>query len=240
MLAGSCRAYYCRYRSLSLPAHAPTALLLQEMPVVTHAMVPCGHSFCGECLAEWLSKKPECPTCRCGRWGCCVPAAGLLLIRMRKKEEACCTPVFLFCTLPLNVCVLPGLVPPCCCRKAGEAAPLRNHDMDRMIDMLVSLSAQGAGLVSRGWAARSDLMALQNSRRPLPCCQPMHGTSVEHHVALLASQLSDGDLEARKQRMATWESKRTELEAKLAAPWARGARRGGGGGGGGAAGGRLA
>lgn len=90
MLAGSCRAYYCRYRSLSLPAHAPTALLLQEMPVVTHAMVPCGHSFCGECLAEWLSKKPECPTCRYGRWGCCVPAAGLLYICMRKKEKGCC------------------------------------------------------------------------------------------------------------------------------------------------------
>lgn len=39
---------------------------LQELPVVTHAMVPCGHAFCGECLAEWLSKKSDCPTCRCG------------------------------------------------------------------------------------------------------------------------------------------------------------------------------
>ncbi len=34
--------------------------------MVTHAMVPCGHAFCGECLAEWLSKKSDCPTCRCG------------------------------------------------------------------------------------------------------------------------------------------------------------------------------
>ncbi|PRW39278.1 dynamin-related GTPase isoform A [Chlorella sorokiniana] len=122
---------------------APTCAICQELPVVTHAMVPCGHSFCGECLAEWLSKKAECPTCR----------------------------------------------------KRGEAAPLRNHDMDRMIEMLVSLSAQGAGL------------------------------------------LSAEDLEARKERMAAWESKKAELEGKLAAPWARGARGGGGGGGGAADGG---
>lgn len=42
---------------------------------MTHAMVPCGHSFCGECLAEWLSKKSDCPTCRCGA---CHGAAGVL------------------------------------------------------------------------------------------------------------------------------------------------------------------
>lgn len=25
---------------------------------------PCGHLFCWYCLADWVTKKPECPLCR--------------------------------------------------------------------------------------------------------------------------------------------------------------------------------
>lgn len=32
--------------------------------MATHSMVPCGHNYCGECLAAWLANKADCPTCR--------------------------------------------------------------------------------------------------------------------------------------------------------------------------------
>ena len=78
--------------------------------MVTHAMVPCGHSFCGECLAEWLSKKSDCPTCRCGA---CLGAASVLrccsgLLAQRTQLEqgtlchkhACLLTLALFCATP--------------------------------------------------------------------------------------------------------------------------------------------
>lgn len=42
-----------------------TAPLPQELLAVSHAMVPCGHWFCGECLAQWLrNSRRDCPSCR--------------------------------------------------------------------------------------------------------------------------------------------------------------------------------
>lgn len=38
--------------------------ICQEMLVHCVSMVPCGHMFCGECLAGWLSNKRDCPVCR--------------------------------------------------------------------------------------------------------------------------------------------------------------------------------
>lgn len=39
--------------------------ICQELLVVAHAMVPCGHWFCGECLAGWLGNgRKDCPSCR--------------------------------------------------------------------------------------------------------------------------------------------------------------------------------
>jgi hypothetical protein len=40
-------------------------MLAQELIVMVHAMVPCGHQFCGECLAAWLgNSNKSCPSCR--------------------------------------------------------------------------------------------------------------------------------------------------------------------------------
>jgi hypothetical protein len=35
-----------------------------ELCVATHALVPCGHLFCGECIGSWLHTKRDCPSCR--------------------------------------------------------------------------------------------------------------------------------------------------------------------------------
>ncbi|KAK0473252.1 hypothetical protein IW261DRAFT_1505156, partial [Armillaria novae-zelandiae] len=36
-----------------------------ECPMVAaHVCVPCGHSFCGECLSQWVEVKRDCPSCR--------------------------------------------------------------------------------------------------------------------------------------------------------------------------------
>lgn len=41
-----------------------TCPICQELLVATHSMVPCGHNYCGECLAAWVVNKKECPQCR--------------------------------------------------------------------------------------------------------------------------------------------------------------------------------
>jgi pSer/pThr/pTyr-binding forkhead associated (FHA) protein len=41
-----------------------TCPICQELLVATHSMVPCGHNYCGECLAGWVVNKKECPQCR--------------------------------------------------------------------------------------------------------------------------------------------------------------------------------
>ncbi|PSC67603.1 DNA ligase 4 isoform A [Micractinium conductrix] len=64
--------------------------ICQEMLVVAHTMVPCGHPFCGECLAGWLATgKRECPVCK----------------------------------------------------KKGERAPIRSHNIDNMADWMADLLA---------------------------------------------------------------------------------------------------
>jgi hypothetical protein len=35
----------------------------RDLLLATHILA-CGHAYCGLCLAQWLAKKPECPTCR--------------------------------------------------------------------------------------------------------------------------------------------------------------------------------
>ncbi|KAK9820995.1 hypothetical protein WJX81_005884 [Elliptochloris bilobata] len=43
--------------------HLKCAVCLEFM-VAAHTVVPCGHAFCGECLAGWLDKNSTCPNCR--------------------------------------------------------------------------------------------------------------------------------------------------------------------------------
>eukprot|EP00887_Chlorella_sp_A99_P005149 scaffold40.g5149.t1 len=54
-------------RSAALQAHL-MCCICQEVVVAAVAMVPCGHSFCGECLSAWLADKSaataDCPMCR--------------------------------------------------------------------------------------------------------------------------------------------------------------------------------
>ncbi|KAK0465284.1 uncharacterized protein EV420DRAFT_1513716 [Desarmillaria tabescens] len=38
--------------------------ICQDFLVVAHVCVPCGHSFCGECLSQWVEVKRDCPSCR--------------------------------------------------------------------------------------------------------------------------------------------------------------------------------
>jgi hypothetical protein len=38
-------------------------VICQNFLCAAHAL-PCSHTFCGDCLTEWLSKKRHCPTCR--------------------------------------------------------------------------------------------------------------------------------------------------------------------------------
>lgn len=38
--------------------------ICQDLVAPAYAMVPCGHVYCGECLAGWLDNKRDCPTCR--------------------------------------------------------------------------------------------------------------------------------------------------------------------------------
>ncbi|GAQ89187.1 Forkhead-associated (FHA) domain containing protein [Klebsormidium nitens] len=38
-------------------------VICQSFLCAAHAL-PCSHTFCGDCLVQWLSKKPHCPTCR--------------------------------------------------------------------------------------------------------------------------------------------------------------------------------
>lgn len=52
-------AGWCWLDRLPEPLASP-----QELLVATHSMVPCGHSYCGECIASWLQNKADCPTCR--------------------------------------------------------------------------------------------------------------------------------------------------------------------------------
>lgn len=120
-----------------------------------------------------------------------------------------------------------------------------------MIEMLVSLSAGGAGLVRGDLvpAAKGNALILwwgQAKRSfagslvapgALLLTQHFFCSPAAAQGLLCASllQLAADDLEARKERVASWESKKADLEAKLAAPWARGARGGGGGGGAGGA-----
>ena len=42
-------------------------VVCRDAMVAAHSFAPCGHSFCGECLAGWLEKNHTCPTCRCAR-----------------------------------------------------------------------------------------------------------------------------------------------------------------------------
>ena len=70
----------------------------------------------------------------------------------------------------------PPALPRCAlrCRKPGEAAPLRSHDIDRVVEMMVSLAAQGVGNVSgqssaSSYAAHSYAAAGCNLRGVVPC-----------------------------------------------------------------------
>ncbi|KAG7450234.1 RING/U-box [Guyanagaster necrorhizus] len=38
--------------------------ICQDFLVAAHVCVPCGHSFCGECLSQWVEVKRDCPSCR--------------------------------------------------------------------------------------------------------------------------------------------------------------------------------
>ncbi|KAK0456346.1 hypothetical protein EV421DRAFT_51359 [Armillaria borealis] len=38
--------------------------ICQDFLVAAHVCVPCGHSFCGECLSQWVEVKKDCPSCR--------------------------------------------------------------------------------------------------------------------------------------------------------------------------------
>lgn len=99
---------------------------------MTHTMVPCGHCYCGECLAGWLAtKKLECPSCRV----------------------------------------------------KSTAAPVRQHAMDNMVEVL-------------------------------------------------AKSASEDDLEARKEKIQSWEANKQQYERQLAAPWSKASSRAEQGGGG--------
>lgn len=63
--------------------------------MVAHAMVPCGHWFCGECLAGWLGNgRKDCPSCRCAGWqggGAFKPAGGTVpCFFMQNMRPLCC------------------------------------------------------------------------------------------------------------------------------------------------------
>ncbi|KAK9808928.1 hypothetical protein WJX72_006531 [[Myrmecia] bisecta] len=38
--------------------------ICREWMVAPHTLANCGHLFCGECMAQWLEKKHDCPNCR--------------------------------------------------------------------------------------------------------------------------------------------------------------------------------
>jgi hypothetical protein len=38
--------------------------ICEHWMVAAHAIVPCGHLFCKECLAGWLDRNSTCPLCR--------------------------------------------------------------------------------------------------------------------------------------------------------------------------------
>ena len=40
-------------------------VVCRDWMVASHSFAPCGHTFCGECLAGWLEKHHTCPCCRC-------------------------------------------------------------------------------------------------------------------------------------------------------------------------------
>ncbi|KAL4853400.1 Dynamin-related protein 5A [Chlorella vulgaris] len=104
-----------------------TCAICQELIVMVHAMVPCGHQFCGECLAAWLgNSNKSCPSCR----------------------------------------------------EVATRAPLRQHNLDSI-------------------------------------------------VGVLARELAADDLEARQEKLQSWEQNKTRLEQQLAAPWQHSSGRGG-------------
>ena len=39
-------------------------VICREWMVAAYSFAPCGHSFCGNCLAGWLQSKDTCPCCR--------------------------------------------------------------------------------------------------------------------------------------------------------------------------------
>lgn len=39
--------------------------ICRDLIVACHSLVPCGHLFCGSCIARWLDRQLDCPTCRC-------------------------------------------------------------------------------------------------------------------------------------------------------------------------------
>ena len=41
-----------------------TCPICQELVVAAYSLYPCGHIFCGVCIAGWLVNKQDCPNCR--------------------------------------------------------------------------------------------------------------------------------------------------------------------------------
>ena len=63
-------------RTMRMQQHAVCCELLQiavlltvvqvckDVIVACHALVPCGHVFCGPCISDWLQRQFNCPVCR--------------------------------------------------------------------------------------------------------------------------------------------------------------------------------
>ena len=53
----------------------PSVQVCKDVIVACHALVPCGHVFCGPCISDWLLRQFNCPVCRCVR-ACMAESVG--------------------------------------------------------------------------------------------------------------------------------------------------------------------